>query len=84
LSCQNLNPSVAPDALSLQDGWTPLHVASGNGHLEVVRLLLGHDAYKEAANKVGALQRIIQGGRALKEAFPHGSFPLALALISHT
>jgi hypothetical protein len=52
--------SVPLDALSspvLQDGWTPLHIASDNGHLEVVRLLLDQGADMEATIKVGAVRR---------------------------
>ncbi len=37
---------------SLQAGWTPLHAAAQNGQLEVVRVLLGEGAHKEAALKV--------------------------------
>ncbi len=41
---------------ALQDGWTPLLVASGKGHLQVVRLLLAQGADKEAIfNQVGAV-----------------------------
>ncbi len=40
--------------LALQDGSTPLLIAAENGHLEVVRLLLGLGANKEATMKVGA------------------------------
>jgi ankyrin repeat protein len=39
--------------LLLQDGWTPLYVAAGNGHLPVVGQLLGAGAALDAANKVG-------------------------------
>ncbi len=39
---------------ALQDGITPLSIAVQNNHLEVVRLLLGHGANKQATLKVGA------------------------------
>ena len=35
-----------------QDGWTPLHRASQNGHLEVVKLLLEHKVDAEVKNTV--------------------------------
>ncbi|MEN9538529.1 MAG: hypothetical protein RLZZ126_764 [Pseudomonadota bacterium] len=31
-------------------GWTPLHYASTNGHLEIMRLLLEHHAYIDASS----------------------------------
>ena len=35
------------------DGWTPLHLAAGNGHLEVVKLLLEKSADVTVANNGG-------------------------------
>jgi ankyrin repeat protein len=35
-----------------QNGWTPLHSASRNGHVEVVEALLAKDADVEAREKV--------------------------------
>jgi ankyrin repeat protein len=35
-----------------QDGWTPLCIASQEGHLEIVRALLAKGADVEAKNKV--------------------------------
>ena len=42
-----------------QDGWAPLHWASHNGHVGVVRLLLEAGANTEAATKVG---KAVMGG----------------------
>ena len=39
-------------ALSVQGGWTSLHLASEKGHLEVVKLLLDRDASLEAQDEV--------------------------------
>jgi ankyrin repeat protein len=40
--------------LAGRDGWTPLHKACANGHLEVVSLLLSTDVDKYAKNKEGS------------------------------
>ncbi len=48
-------PLHPPSPANQQDGRTPLHMAAQNGQLEVVRLLLGEGANKEAAEKVGAM-----------------------------
>jgi ankyrin repeat protein len=40
--------------LVLQDGYTPLHTAAENGHLEVVRQLLGAEAAVDTTNVVRA------------------------------
>ena len=37
----------------LQYGWSPLHVASFNGHLDIVRALIEAGANIRQANKVG-------------------------------
>ena len=39
----------------LQDGWSPLHVASFNGHLDIVRALIEAGASISQANKVGTV-----------------------------
>ena len=41
-----------PPLLPLKDGYTPLHLAAMEGHLESVRLLLDRGADKEAKTKV--------------------------------
>jgi uncharacterized protein len=41
------DPTIAPDIY----GWTPLITASQDGHLEVVRLLLGHPSVNAAINQ---------------------------------
>ncbi len=44
---------------TLQSGATPLLIAAQSGHLEVVCLLLGLGADKEASNKVGAARCLV-------------------------
>ena len=39
----------------LQDGWSPLHIASFNGHLDIVRALIEAGASISQANKVGTV-----------------------------
>jgi hypothetical protein len=38
--------------VGLQDGWTPLHMAVKEGHLEVTRMLLGAGASVAATKRV--------------------------------
>lgn len=46
--------SPAPTRLRLrQSGWTPLHKASGNGHVECVELLLASGAVIDAPSETG-------------------------------
>jgi len=45
---------VARDADVNKPGWTPLHYAASKGHAEVVRLLLEHFAYVDAASPNGS------------------------------
>ena len=40
------------DMLLLQNGWTALHYACGNGHTETVKLLLNNNADISATNNV--------------------------------
>jgi hypothetical protein len=45
--------SLTITTIALQDGWTPVHIAAQNGHLEIVGLLLQKGANKDAASNVG-------------------------------
>ncbi len=45
--CQQL---ISRDADVNKPGWTPLHYAATNGHLEIMRLLLENHAYIDAAS----------------------------------
>ncbi len=49
--CQQL---IARDADVNKPGWTPLHYAATGGHLAVMRLLLDHHAYIDAASPNGS------------------------------
>ena len=40
------------DMLLLQSGWTPLHGASFNGHLEIIKLLINNKADISATSNV--------------------------------
>lgn len=50
-TCQQL---IARDADVNKPGWTPLHYASTSGHLSIMRLLLDHHAYIDAASPNGS------------------------------
>jgi ankyrin repeat protein len=41
--------------LSLQEGWTPLHIAVQSGRLDVIKLLLSRGADTSIKNKVYSL-----------------------------
>jgi uncharacterized protein YerC len=62
--------------LTLQDGWTPLHIAALNGRLEVVRLLLGKGVNKEAVSKVGCAPAFRAEEHAPDLAWPLDLSPL--------
>ncbi len=49
--CQQL---IGKGADVNKPGWTPLHYAATNGHLEVINLLLEHHAYIDAASPNGS------------------------------
>ena len=63
---------VADDfgACGVQNGSTPLHFAAGNGHLEVVQLLLRHRADKELKNNFGEkpVDRVCERGNKQHKA----------------
>lgn len=49
--CQKL---IARDADVNKPGWTPLHYAATGGHVEVMQLLLDHNAYLDAESPNGS------------------------------
>jgi ankyrin repeat protein len=62
-----------------QDLWTPLHIASGNGYLEIVKLLLERGAKVHVQNDEGrtpsqvALRSGERGISRLLEDYAHGT-----------
>ena len=42
----------------LQDGWSPLYIASHNGHLDIVKTLIEAGANVNQANKVQCVGRL--------------------------
>ena len=44
---------ISRDADVNKPGWTPLHYAATGGHMEIVQLLLDHDAYIDAESPNG-------------------------------
>jgi ankyrin repeat protein len=61
---------------SLQkDGWTVLHCGSSNGHLDIAKLLIEHNASVDLAEK--------DGWTALHDALRNGHLGIARLLIEH-
>lgn len=58
-------------------GWTPLHYAATNGHLEILRFLLDKGAYvdPESPNQTTALMMAVRGGHihVVKELLDRGA-----------
>ena len=54
-------PGTLCDMTFLQEGYTPLIVASRHGHVECVKVLLAGDAQVNHQDKVGTVQGWIQG-----------------------
>eukprot|EP00928_Gymnodinium_smaydae_P064795 TRINITY_DN48057_c0_g1_i1.p1 TRINITY_DN48057_c0_g1~~TRINITY_DN48057_c0_g1_i1.p1 ORF type:complete len:404 (+),score=83.10 TRINITY_DN48057_c0_g1_i1:64-1212(+) len=44
IACELLEEGVSVNARGANGGWTPLHVAAGQGNSEIVEMLLAHDA----------------------------------------
>jgi len=66
-----------PSQINIQDfsGWTPLHLASGKGHIEIVEYLLNHGADTELEN--------IHGQRPLWLAARFGRYETIKTLLEH-
>jgi len=66
-----------PSQINIQDGsgWTPLHLASGKGHIEIVEYLLNHGADTELENS--------HGERPLWLAAKFGRYETIKTLLEH-
>jgi ankyrin repeat protein len=81
-----------PSQINIQDGsgWTPLHLASGKGHIEIVEFLLNHGADTELENIHGqrplclaakfgryeTIKTLLEHGAAVNHKDKHGGTPL--------
>ncbi len=81
-----------PSQINIQDisGWTPLHLASGKGHIEIVEFLLNHGADIELENILGkrplwlaakfgryeTIKTLLEHGAAVNLKDKHGRTPL--------
>jgi hypothetical protein len=67
LACQHR--ALTSHQWGLQHGWTPLHWAARNGHLEVVEQLLAAGAVADATNEVrpaASVQGVVLGVTGLE------------------
>ncbi|KAJ8905194.1 hypothetical protein NDN08_001703 [Rhodosorus marinus] len=53
IHCLKDNPDIAKYKSESGSGATPLHYAAANGHVEIMRLLIGHGADLNAVNEYG-------------------------------
>lgn len=69
-----------PNQINVQDarGFTPLHLASGKGHIEIVEFLLNHGAYTELEIFIGDTPLLLAARYAR-----HGQYETIKTLLEH-